>query len=106
LWSHHCHQLGHVESSTQGALAYFTLLLLLLLLRPLFCCAVVGKTFSNIGFSTPACSWCSRSKSVLVMQDDGNLVLYGGSTFLLRQFVVRVDGRILWQTGVPGKKRN
>ncbi|KAF6253630.1 hypothetical protein COO60DRAFT_403192 [Scenedesmus sp. NREL 46B-D3] len=67
--------------------------------------SVVGKTFSNIGFSSPACSWCSRSKSVLVMQDDGNLVLYGSSVVLRSRSVIRVDGRILWQTGSAASNR-
>lgn len=71
--------------------------------------AVVGKSFSNLGFSTAACPWCARSKSALVMQDDGNLVLYGSSTLISSRYAIRVDGRVLWQTGtgVPaGSKRN
>jgi hypothetical protein len=40
------------------------------------------------------------------MQDDGNLVLYGSSVVIASRYAIRVDGRILWQTGVPGKKRN
>ncbi|WIA32961.1 hypothetical protein OEZ86_006126 [Tetradesmus obliquus] len=71
--------------------------------------SVVGKSFSNLGFSTAACPWCARSKSALVMQDDGNLVLYGSSTLISSRYAIRVDGRVLWQTatGVPaGSKRN
>lgn len=77
-----------------------TILRLLLSVPPWCGPAVIDNKWNTVRVISAPCpsSACgSPSSSVLVVQNDGNLVLYASAITVATGF--RVDGRILWQSG-------